>query len=310
MSLHLDLVDIKLFANIAEANNLTRGADRTHISLPAASTRIKHLEESLGTKLLYRNSHGVTLTPPGQALLHHARLVLQQLDSLRVDMHDYTKGLKGHVRIHANTTAITEFLPAVLPTYLANHPDVSVDLKERMSHDIVHSVSEGKIDVGIVAGNVRTGSLQVLPYRRDRLVLATAITHPLARKNSIHFMKTLDYVHVGLGEESAIHNFLAQVANQLHRKIQVRIQVGNFEAVCRMIEANVGIGILPESAAIRHARTMAIRIVRLEDDWALRDLHVCVRDLKLLPSFTRELVELLAAECVENENAEEQAMMS
>ena len=131
MAIHFDLVDIRLFVNIADANSLTRGAERSHLSLPSASTRIKNLEDSLGTKLLYRTSQGVTLTPPGQAFLHHARLVLQQLEHLRADLQEYVQGVKGHLRIFANTTAITEFLPAVLPAFLAEYPDVSVDLKER-----------------------------------------------------------------------------------------------------------------------------------------------------------------------------------
>jgi DNA-binding transcriptional LysR family regulator len=296
MALHFDLVDLRLFVNIAETNSLTRGAERSHMSLPSASTRIKNFEDSLGAKLLYRTSQGVTLTPPGQAFLHHARLVLQQLEQLRGDLQQYVHGVKGHVRIFANTTAITEFLPAILPTFLASHPDVSVDLRERLSPDIVRAVSEGTTDIGIVAGHARTEGLEVLPYRKDRLVLATAFAHPLAKLDEVSFGETLEYDYVGLHEASAIHAFLAQAASSHYKSIKTRIQVGNFEAVCRMIEANAGIGILPESAARRYEKTMSIRIIQLSDEWALRELCICVRSLQLLPVFARELVELLIAD--------------
>jgi DNA-binding transcriptional LysR family regulator len=296
MALHFDLVDLRLFVNIAETNSLTRGAERSHMSLPSASTRIKNFEDSLGAKLLYRTSQGVTLTPPGQAFLHHARMVLQQLEQLRGDLQQYVRGVKGHVRIFANTTAITEFLPALLPTFLASHPDVSVDLRERLSPGIVRAVSEGTTDIGIVAGHVRTEGLEVLPYRKDRLVLAAAFAHPLARLDEVSFGETLEYDYVGLHEASAIHAFLAQAASSLYKSIKTRIQVGNFEAVCRMIEANAGIGILPESAARRYEKTMSIRIVQLSDEWALRELCICVRSLQLLPAFARELVDLLIAD--------------
>jgi DNA-binding transcriptional LysR family regulator len=296
MALHFDLVDLRLFINIAETNSLTRGAERSHMSLPSASTRIKNFEDSLGAKLLYRTSQGVTLTPPGQAFLHHARLVLQQLEQLRGDLQQYVCGVKGHVRIFANTTAITEFLPALLPTFLASHPDVSVDLRERLSPDIVRAVSEGTTDIGIVAGNVRTEGLEVLPYRKDRLVLATALGHPLAEVDEISFDETLEYDYVGLHEASAIHAFLARAAGSLQKSIKMRIQVGNFEAVCRMIEANAGIGILPQSAARRYEKSMSIRIIQLSDEWALRKMAICVRSLQLLPAFARDLVELLTAD--------------
>jgi DNA-binding transcriptional LysR family regulator len=200
------------------------------------------------------------------------------------------------VRVFANTTAITEFLPALLPTFLASHPDVSVDLRERLSPDIVRAVSEGTTDIGIVAGNVRTEGLEVLPYRRDRLVLAAALAHPLAQVGEVSFDQTLEYDYVGLHEASAIHGFLARAAGSLNKSIKTRIQVGNFEAVCRMIEANAGIGVLPESAARRYEKTMSIRIIQLSDEWALRKMAICVRSLQLLPAFARDLVELLIAD--------------
>jgi DNA-binding transcriptional LysR family regulator len=160
----------------------------------------------------------------------------------------------------------------------------------------VRAVSDGTADIGIVAGNVRTERLEVLPYRRDRLILVCARTHAFGRRTSISFEETLDFDHVCMPEANAIHLFLTQAANRAHRRLKLRIQVGNFEAMCRIIAANVGIGILPESAARRHAKTSDIHLVKLNDKWALRDLKICVRSLELLPSFTRNLVELIVAD--------------
>lgn len=293
MAIHFDLVDLKLFVYIAEENSLTRAAVRAHMSLPAASMRIKNLEQSIGVKLLNRETQGITLRPAGQALLHHARQVMNQLENLRGDLQEYARGIKGYIRILANTTAMTEFLPAVLSRFLVTHPDVNIDLRERLSGDIVRAVSEGTTDIGIVADSVRTEGLDVLPYRSDRLVLAVATTHELAKKKSIAFADTLDYDYIVLHEGSAIHSFLVQAANELRTQLKMRIQASSFETVCRMIEANVGIGILPESAAQRLAKSMAIRIVQLSDAWAVRNLLICVRELEALPNFARDLVDCL-----------------
>ncbi|CAG0991205.1 HTH-type transcriptional regulator CysL [Burkholderiales bacterium] len=293
MPIHFDLVDLRLMVHVAEANSLTRGAEASHISLPAASTRIRNLEESIGTKLLYRTSQGVTLTPPGQAFVHHARTVLGQLEHLRGDLQEYARGIKGHLRVFANTTALGEFLPPVLRSYLLSHPDVNIDLREQLSHDIVRAVTDGRTDLGIVAGLVRTENLETLPYRRDRLVLVVPRTHRLAGAASVAFADTLDEDHVGLHESSAIHVFLRQVCDQLHRPLKLRIQVGNFEAACRMVEAGVGVAILPRSAARRHAQAMDIAIVALSDPWAIREMLICMRSLDALPVFARELVDLL-----------------
>ena len=227
--MHFDLTDLRLMVRVAEANSLTRGAEASHMSLPAASNRIKHLEESIGTKLLYRTSQGVTLTPPGQAFVHHAQRVLGQIEHLRGDLQEYAKGIKGHVRVYANTTASGEFLPPVLRAYLQSHPDVNIDLRERPSHDIVRAVSEGQVDIGIVAGIARTESLQVIAYRSDHLVLVVPTGHQLAKAKQVDFSDTLAFDHVGPQEGSAIHVFLRQVCDQLHRSRKLRIQVGNFE---------------------------------------------------------------------------------
>jgi DNA-binding transcriptional LysR family regulator len=263
------------------------------MSLPAASTRIKNLEEALGAKLLYRASNGVTLTPPGQVLLQHALDMQRQMEHLCSDLQEYAQGVKGHVRLFANTTAITEFLPGVLSRFLASHRNVNVDLRERLSPSIVRAVTDGAADIGIVAGNVRTEGLELLPYREDRLILVCARGHALGQRHEVSFEETLDFDHVCLPEASAIHLFLMEAADHAHRRLKLRIQVGNFEAMCRLVEANVGIGILPESAARRQAKTSDIHLVQLNDKWALRDLKICLRSLDLLPSFARDLVALI-----------------
>ncbi len=294
--MHFDLIDLRLMVHVADANSLTRGAEASHLSLSAASMRIKNLEAAVGAKLLYRSSQGVTLTPPGQALVHHAQLVLVQIDQLRGDLHAYARGVRGHLRVCANTTALGEFLPPVLRSYLAGHPDVNIDLREKLSPDTVRLVSAGHADIGIVAGTVRTENLQTIPYRLDRLVLVVPAAHPLALRTSVDFVETLDHDHVGLTEASAINLFLRQHCDGLNRRMQTRIQVGNFETACRMIEAGVGVGVLPASAALRHARTMAVRAIPLVDPWALRAQVICVRDFDQLPGFARELVDMLVAD--------------
>jgi DNA-binding transcriptional LysR family regulator len=299
--MHFDLVDLRLMVRIAEANSLTRGAEASFLSLPAASTRIKNLEESIGTKLLYRTSQGVTLTPPGQAFVQHARAVLGQLEHLAGDMQEYAKGVKGRLRLAGSTTAMSEFLPPVLRAYLRSHPDVDVELRERLSVDIVRAVSEGQTDIGIVSGPVRTEALHAIPYRSDHLVLVVAEGHALAAEPAVAFVRTLQYEHVGLHEASAIHAFLRQVSAAAQRPLRLRIEVGNFETACRLIEADIGVGIVPQSSARRHAERMAIRIVPLADEWSLRQQFVVVKQLEALPGFARELVDLLVQDVAQAE---------
>jgi DNA-binding transcriptional LysR family regulator len=293
MANHFDLTDLQLIVNIGDASSLTRGAEKSHLSLPAASNRVKNLEDHFGTRLFHRNSQGVTLTPSGEAFLRHARLVLRQIDHLRGDIHEYARGIKGQVRMLANTTAMTEFMPAVLSRFLASHPDVTVELRERLSYLVIKAVSEGSADIGIVAGKPASSELEYIPYREDRLVLVTPLEHPLSELSEVAFSDTLAFEYVGLSEWSAIHAFLIQAADKLGYPFRFRVEVGSFEAVCRMIEAGVGIGVVPELVAKRYAQRLNIKIVCLSDEWSERKLQICVRNLQQLPSFTRDLVNML-----------------
>ncbi len=290
-----DLVDLRLFIAIAEAGNLTRGAERSNLSLGAASLRIKNLEEALGVKLFTRQSSGVEPTAAGRALLDHALRVTRQLERLHGDLQAFSQGVRGKVRMFANTTAITEILPAALGAYLAGHPSVDVDLEERLSPEIARAVADGSVDIGILAGTAAADGLELIPYRRDRLALATPESHPLAARAEIAFAEALGQNFVSLHSGSAIHGFAEQLASDMGASLNVRIRVAGFEAMCRMIEANAGVGLIPLSVAARLKSSHRIAVVHLTDAWAERELKICVRNLAELPVFARGLVEFLVA---------------
>ena len=288
-----DLTDLRLFICIAELKSLTRSAERMHMSLAAASSRVKELEARFGMRLLYRENKGVLLSPAGETLLAHAQQFMQQVERLKGEMQQYNNGIKGHIRIFANTTAVTEFMPDVLGRFLARHPQVNVALEERLNHDIVRGIQDGTADIGITAGPVQGQGLEIINFSTDRLVLATALDHPLAGAGQISFAETLDYQHIGLHEGSTLQHFLTKVAAESGQRLQLRIQVRGFEAMCRMVETNVGIAILPHSSALRLSGVMKLALVELVEPWAVRERSVVVQKLEGLPLYARELVDVI-----------------
>ena len=291
--IHFDLVDLSLFRHVVEAGSITHGAERANLALAAASTRIRNMEESVGAALLVRGRQGVTTTPAGRTLLQHARTILAQAQRLREDLGAYAGGLAGQVKLLSNTNALTEFLPEALSAFLTAHPQVSIDLEERLSDEIVSLIAEGVGDVGIVAGTVDTGRLETFPFRSDRFVLVVARDHPLATESAVGFADVLGHDFVGLDRASALQRFLADKASRIGHPLKLRVQLRSFDAVCRMVECHVGLGIVPDTTARRAKKTMTIAIVGLKDEWAQRDLTICVRSLPDLPPFARQLVEHL-----------------
>jgi len=293
--MRFDLSDLSLFRHVVEAGSITHGAERAHLALAAASARIRNMEQALGVALLTRGRQGVTPTQAGRTLLQHARTILRQAERMHEDLGAYEGGLAGQVRVLSNTNALTEFLPEALSSFLTAHPNVSVDLEERLSDEIVGLIAEGVADLGIIAGTVDAGALETYPFRRDRFVLVVARDHALAKRAKAGFDEVLGYDFVGLDRASALQRFLASKAVRVGRPLRLRVQLRSFDAVCRLVECKVGIGIVPETTARRVANTMAIAVVPLTDNWAVRDLTICIRDMKELPLYARQLVEHLRA---------------
>src|SRR3982751_2155460 len=147
--MRFDLTDLSLFRHVVEAGSITNGALRANLALGAASTRIRHMEETLGATLLTRGRQGVAPTQAGRSLLQHARIMLAQAERLREDLGAYAGGMAGQIRLLSNTNALAEFLPEALSSFLAAHPHVSVDLEERLSDEMVGLIAEGVGDVEI-----------------------------------------------------------------------------------------------------------------------------------------------------------------
>jgi DNA-binding transcriptional LysR family regulator len=288
--MHFDLADVRLFVHIAEAKNLTKGAGKACLSPAAASARLKALEEQLGSRLFYRDSRGVALTAAGETFLRHARVILRQIEHVKNEFVAYGTDAVGSIRIFANTTAVTEFMPEVLAHFLSTRPGVTIDLQERLTRDIVRGVIDGSSDLGIVSGPIPDVGLQALHFSTDRLVMVTSIGHPLAEHDSISFSEALNYEQISLHDGSTLHAFLCDLLEKHGSAPTMRIQVRSFEAMCRMIEVNVGVGMLPESAALRHQKTMGLKIIELKDEWAPRERSVLVRDLDALPGCARALI--------------------
>ena len=290
-----DLIDLRLFVNVVDTLSLTRGAERSHMSTPAASARIKKLEEAFGTQLFHRSTQGLAPTPDGDAVLRHALVILKQADLLASELRKNVGELRGTIRLYANTLSISEFIPAALQKFLLDYPGINIDLHERPSAEIAKALKQGAADVGILSADVPDDGLQSIAYRTERLVLVAPAGHPLAAARQIDFGQALACDFIGLKESMALQSFVVRAAAREGLTMKTRIQVNNFQALCGLVDSGVGVAIIPESVARRHAQHFAIGIVGLRDRWARRELHIAVRDLEQLPPAPRALIAALVA---------------
>lgn len=291
----IDLTSLQLFVAVCELGSIGRAAQQEFIAASAVSKRLSDLETAVDTALLYRHSRGVTLTPAGESLLHHARTVLFGLERMQGELSEYAEGVRGHVRVHANISAIVQFLPEDLGAFARQHSQIKIDLQEHLSPDVLHAVQEGAADLGICnTGGNGASALQSRPYRSDRLMLIVPTGHTLSTRDAIYFEEVLDWDIVGLHANSSISLAMRAAAASAGRQLRQRIQVTGLDAMCRMIDNGLGVGLLPDRAfALMHG-VGRLAAVPLQDAWAHRDLRLVARDFDALPVTARLLAEHLA----------------
>jgi DNA-binding transcriptional LysR family regulator len=294
-AMRFDLVDLQLFIAVADSRSITRGADRAHLALASASARIKGLEDALGVLLFKRGRRGVELTAAGESLLDHARLVIHNIDNMRGDLARFASGVRASVHLLANTSGLSEHLPRALAAFLREHPDINVDVEERESTDIAAAIATGAADLGFAAEHALPENVDRFTFSEDRLTLVTARKGPLAGRRQIDFAEAAACNFVGLTNATALQVHISKHAARLGMRLHFRARLRDFDAICQMVAADVGVAVVPEAAARRCSRTMGIAMVKIRDAWANRKLVICARSFKALPRPAKLLVEHLRA---------------
>lgn len=287
-----ELTDLRLFLAIADSESLSIGASARFLSAPSASYRLKNLEQALGTSLFLRSAKGMTLTPAGRVLLDHVRHLLSTVQYMEGDLSRFSNGTKGHIRIVANSSCIAG-LTASLGSYLVTHPNINIELEERLSEDVVQAVKDNVADIGLLAGDVEINTLDSLLYGEDELILITSILHPLAKTTEVSFATVLDSDFVGLDRKSSNFLFLSQIAGRLGRRLNARINVQNFPVLLQLVEENVGVSVVPRSVANTALDEHRIAGISLREAWSLRPQRIVAIDFTQLPPYVRSFVDYL-----------------
>ena len=291
--MRFDLVDLQLFVAIADSGSITRGAERAHLALASASARIKGLETDLGVALVRRRRRGVELTAAGESLRDHARIIMHNVAVMQGDIAGFSSGVKASVHLLVNTVGLSEHLPKALAAFLREYPDISLDVEERESSDIVGAILSGAADLGFAAGHALPEHLERFAFGEDRLMLVAPRRSEFSGRRQIDFIEVGDRDFVGLTNATGLAIHIGKQAARLGMRLRVRARLRDFDAICRMVSAGVGVAVVPEAAARRGAQSMPLTLLAIRDSWANRELVICARSFKSLPKPARLLVEHL-----------------
>jgi len=308
--MRLDLQSLRIFLAVAEEGSLSAAALREHIAVSAVSKRLQELERTLGARLVTRTSRGVLLTAAGRRLEERARDLFQLVGRIRGEVQAFGEGTSGTVVAQANGSAIVEYLADDLRSFLDSRRRVKVELHESLSAEVVKAVAQGAADIGIFAlGEAPPADLDIRPYRSDRLVALVPLSHPLAGRPSIAFHELLEFELIGVPEGSSLGQLLESVAANLARPLRFTYRVSTNEVVRRLVEAGLGVTILPEGFVRPYEGSLRIRGIPLDDPWAHRQLALCLRRGEAPTGATRELVRWLTERGTQNRDAQKEMLI-
>jgi DNA-binding transcriptional LysR family regulator len=289
----VDVPTLAIFVAAVEEKSLSKAAERESLVTSAASKRVTELERYLNRSLLHRHGRGVEPTPAGSLLYHRAKAILRSIELAENAIQSFTAEGQAKIRLAANPSTILQFLPAAMAAFLGSRSDVSVDLLECHSYDIPRMVAQGTVDLGIYHADQPAPGVASIPFRRDRVGLVVPVGHALAGRGAVFLEEALDYDLLGYFPRHSLDQFLAYVGQTVTRPPNVKLQVSNFEARCRMIREGLGIGIVPEQIARHYLGDMGLVLLRLQDAWAERQFFVCTRSYAGMSVTLRELLDAL-----------------
>ncbi len=274
MTRRIDPYSLRLFMTAAKEGSIARAAAREHIAASALSRRIADLEDAFGVPLFVRSARGIALTDAGQiACLRGARLE-QDLQSLVREVQTQAGEMRGTLRLFANSSAVVGLLPERLNTFRDKYPLVEIALQEVISEEVIRACLDERADIGVGVGiNVPTG-IESWHLANDPLSVVLPPGHELGKRRSVRFADVLPYPLVIIQSGGALDRLLHARAAADNHPIRISVAVGSFDGVCRMVEAGLGIAILPSRVASTHSGSRRYIRRTLEEPWANRELRL------------------------------------
>ncbi|MCD0501681.1 LysR family transcriptional regulator [Bordetella petrii] len=273
----MDLVDCRLVVNIAQSKSLTQGGRDTFLSLPAASLRLKSLESELGLRLFHRRHHGMELTEAGLGFVQHARTILGNVSNLHAHLQGYKDKSRRFLRVAANTSYVTVFLPPLVKTYLSAHSGVGIDIQSARREDIEAGLQEDRYDIGFLSSHNPVFAVDPIDFGADPMVVITSADSDLAALPSIDLQRFAACQHVMLGEQCTLTAYLRERLAEHGLKLNVRVNVADYKTMHDMVASNIGVGLIHASLARRYGNAQ-IRAIPLDAAWAQHRRYALVTE--------------------------------
>jgi DNA-binding transcriptional LysR family regulator len=291
--MNFDLADLRAFLSVASFGSFRMASENLHLSQSALSRRIDKLESALGIKLFSRTTRKVELTSVGRAFVPRAQHVMRELEDALVGIQDTAERISGLVTIACVPSAVGYFLPAAIKRFHAAYPKVRIRLIDEYSSEILVAVARGDADFGLTYIGTQEADIDFKPLLEERFVVACPVGHPLARKKRLTWADLSQHPYLTLAQGSGNRFLIDQALGQVEKRPQWICEVRHVPALVSLVEAGLGLGVVPRLAMPPKGHASGLVSVPLDDPKITRIIGLISRRGRELMPAARLFHELL-----------------
>jgi DNA-binding transcriptional LysR family regulator len=284
---------LELFCAIAEQRSFSKAAAAHHLTQSAVSQAMQHLEESVGVQLIDRSKRPLVLTAAGKTYLSGLRGILKSYERLEREVRSTSQQLSGRVTVGTIVSVGLSYMPEASQEFARLHPEVDIRTEFGSNDRVFEMTTEGEVDFGLVSFPRSTKQLQHVPWQQEPMRIVCSAEHPLAQQNEVTLAQLRRLEMIGFDRSLQLRQEIDQCLARAGVEIKVRMEFDNADSMVRAIQANRGIGIVPEAVVRRETANGSLRVVACRELRMTRPLGIIFRRSGRMSKAASEFASLL-----------------
>ena len=289
----MQIDSLKVYCDLAETESFTKAAQVNNVTQSAVSQQISSLERQFNSLLIERSKKKFRLTREGQVLYAYSKQIIQTYDSLQNRLQEIKDIISGTIRVATIYSIGLHDLPPYLKKFLKTYPTVNVHVEYRRANQVYEDVMGNVVDLGLVAYPARASKLELVPLRKENLVLISHPSHPLAKSKSIKLSQLAGRKFVSFEPDIPTRKAIDKVLKDHNVSVEIVMEFDNIETVKRAVEIDAGISLVPQGTILQEVAKQTLAEVRIEGVDMVRPLAAVYKKNKVLSPAMKEFLAML-----------------
>lgn len=289
----MQIESLKVFCDLSETESFTKAAQINSITQSAVSQQISSLERLFKSLLIERSKKKFRLTREGQVLYDYSKQIIQTYDSLHSRLQEIKDIISGTIRVATIYSIGLHDLPPYLKKFLKTFPTVNVHVEYRRANQVYEDVLGNVVDLGLVAYPNKDPKLEVVPLRKDTLVLICHPQHPLARSKTVKLSQLAGQKFIGFEPDIPTRKAIDKIFKDCAVEVQNVMEFDNIETVKRAVEIDAGVSIVPQGTVTQEVVKQTLAEVKIDGAELYRPLAAVYKKNKVLSPAMKQFISIL-----------------